>query len=74
MRIRLGIACILISFATGLWADSPVPGKRLTLIRDVDLPGGDILIPIYFKDPDGTQLEFAAWARPLTEGDVTYPV
>lgn len=28
---------------------------------------------IYFKDPDGTQLEFAAWARPLTEGDVVYP-
>lgn len=28
---------------------------------------------IYFKDPDGTQLEFAAWARPLTQGDVAYP-
>ncbi len=28
---------------------------------------------IYFKDPDGTQLEFAAWARPLTEADVSYP-
>lgn len=28
---------------------------------------------IYFKDPDGTQLEFAAWARPLTAADVTYP-
>lgn len=28
---------------------------------------------IYFRDPDGTQLEFAAWARPLTEQDVTYP-
>ena len=28
---------------------------------------------IYFKDPDGTQLEFAAWARPLTEADVVYP-
>lgn len=27
---------------------------------------------IYFKDPDGTQLEFAAWARPLTENDVSY--
>lgn len=27
---------------------------------------------IYFKDPDGTQLEFAAWARELTEADVDY--
>ena len=27
---------------------------------------------IYFRDPDGTQLEFAAWARPLTDADVTY--
>ncbi len=27
---------------------------------------------IYFKDPDGTQLEFAAWARELTEQDVSY--
>jgi len=28
---------------------------------------------LYFKDPDGIQLEFAAWARPLTEMDVQYP-
>ncbi len=28
---------------------------------------------LYFKDPDGTQLEFAAWTRPLTETDVQYP-
>ena len=27
---------------------------------------------IYFKDPDGTQLEFAAWARALTADDVVY--
>jgi len=27
---------------------------------------------LYFKDPDGTQLEFAAWVRPLTEQDVNY--
>lgn len=27
---------------------------------------------IYFKDPDGTQLEFAAWARALTVDDVNY--
>ncbi len=28
---------------------------------------------IYFRDPDGTQLELAAWARELTSADVTYP-
>jgi len=27
---------------------------------------------LYFKDPDGIQLEFAAWARALTEDDVDY--
>lgn len=27
---------------------------------------------IYFRDPDGTQLEFAAWARALTPDDVKY--
>ena len=27
---------------------------------------------IYFKDPDGMQLEMAAWARALTANDVSY--
>jgi catechol 2,3-dioxygenase-like lactoylglutathione lyase family enzyme len=27
---------------------------------------------IYFRDPDGTQLEFAAWARELGEDDVQF--
>lgn len=27
---------------------------------------------IYFHDPDGTQLEFAAWTRALTSDDVDY--
>ena len=27
---------------------------------------------IYFRDPDGMQLEFAAWSRPLTKDDVKY--
>lgn len=27
---------------------------------------------IYFRDPDNTQLEFAAWTRALTESDVDY--
>lgn len=28
---------------------------------------------LYFKDPDGIQLEFAAWVRPLSQNDVQYP-
>lgn len=27
---------------------------------------------LYFKDPDGFQLEFAAWTRELTDADVDY--
>ena len=27
---------------------------------------------LYFRDPDGTQLEFAAWVRGLTRQDVDY--
>jgi catechol 2,3-dioxygenase-like lactoylglutathione lyase family enzyme len=27
---------------------------------------------LYFQDPDGILLEFAAWTRPLTEADVTH--
>lgn len=27
---------------------------------------------LYFRDPDGTQLEFAAWTRALTDADVDY--
>lgn len=37
-----------------------------------DISPSTFVRSIYFKDPDGTQLEFAAWARPLTEADVTY--
>ena len=42
MRPRLSLAIALFSFATAAFADSPVPEKRLSLVRDVDLPGGDI--------------------------------
>ena len=38
-----------------------------------DISASTFVRSIYFKDPDGTQLEFAAWARPLTEADVVYP-
>ena len=27
---------------TATWADDPVPPKRLTVMHDTDLPGGDI--------------------------------
>ena len=46
--------------------DSPVASARIispsTFVRSV-----------YFKDPDGTQLELAAWARELTAADVSIP-
>ncbi|HEY1633782.1 MAG TPA: VOC family protein [Acidimicrobiales bacterium] len=33
---------------------------------------GTFVRSIYFMDPDGILLEFAAWTRPLTEGDVRH--
>lgn len=38
-----------------------------------DISPSTFVRSIYFKDPDGTQLEFAAWARPLTAKDVNHP-
>ena len=37
-----------------------------------DISKSTFVRSIYFKDPDGTQLEFAAWARALTANDVDY--
>ncbi|MCZ6890164.1 MAG: VOC family protein [Gammaproteobacteria bacterium] len=37
-----------------------------------DISPSTFVRSIYFKDPDGMQLEFAAWARELTAGDVNY--
>ena len=37
-----------------------------------DISPSTFVRSIYFKDPDGTQLEFAAWARELDAGDVQY--
>ena len=44
MRLGFGIALVLSIFATSLTAQSadPVPDRRLTLVRDVDFPGGDL--------------------------------
>ena len=39
-----------------------------------DISPSTFVRSIYFHDPDGTQLEFAAWARPLTDDDVNYPI
>ena len=36
-------------------------------------PGGSVFVrSIYFMDPDGIQLEFAAWTRTLGPGDVSH--
>lgn len=35
-----------------------------------EVNGTTFVRSIYFRDPDGFQLEFAAWSRPLTPGDV----
>ena len=37
-----------------------------------DISPSTFVRSIYFKDPDGMQLEFAAWARELTAEDVNY--
>lgn len=33
---------------------------------------GEFIRSVYFQDPDGILLEFAAWTRPLTAGDVAH--
>jgi len=42
MRFGLGIVFILSVFATGVWAESPIPDRRLSLTRNIDYPGGDL--------------------------------
>ncbi|MDJ0628540.1 MAG: alpha-2-macroglobulin family protein [Rhodobacter sp.] len=42
MRIGLGIVLVLSFLAPMALAQSPIPDRRLALIRDVDLPGGDL--------------------------------
>ena len=37
-----------------------------------DISPSTFVRSIYFKDPDGMQLEFASWARELTANDVSY--
>ncbi len=37
-----------------------------------DISPSTFIRSIYFKDPDGMQLEFAAWARELTVEDINY--
>jgi len=40
---------------------------------DASSDGGDVFIrSMYFKDPNGTTLEFACWTRTLDESDVTH--
>jgi len=42
MRSVIGIAILMISFATSALAQNPIPDRRLALLRNFDLPGGDI--------------------------------
>lgn len=42
MRFGVGIILLMSLLGTALWAQSAVPDRRLSLIRDIDLPGGDI--------------------------------
>jgi len=42
MRFGFGIVFILSILASGAWAESPVPEKRLSLVRNMDIPGGDL--------------------------------
>ncbi len=37
-----------------------------------DLHPGVFVRSVYFQDPDGILLEFACWARPLDDGDVSH--
>jgi catechol 2,3-dioxygenase-like lactoylglutathione lyase family enzyme len=37
-----------------------------------DISESTFVRSLYFRDPDGIQLEFAAWTRALTEDDVSY--
>ena len=34
---------------------------------------GTFVRSLYFQDPDGILLEFAAWTRPFSEADVSHP-
>jgi catechol 2,3-dioxygenase-like lactoylglutathione lyase family enzyme len=42
-------------------------------IRVTEVWDHDFCKSIYFRDPDGIQLELAAWVRPLDERDLTEP-
>ena len=42
MRFGVSIVLFLSFMATGIWADSPIPERRLSLSRDVDYSGGDL--------------------------------
>ena len=42
MRFGLIVVIFLSSLASSLWAQTAVPERRLTLVRDFDFPGGDL--------------------------------
>ena len=52
-------------------ADSLEGGHKVEYDPDTD--GGDVFVrSMYFKDPNGTLLEFACWTRPFTDADVKH--
>jgi catechol 2,3-dioxygenase-like lactoylglutathione lyase family enzyme len=60
-RARLAAAGVEVTEVVAHRDPSPVVGDDPTFIRS-----------IYFHDPDGIRLEFAAWARALAPGDVSH--
>ncbi|HMK10817.1 MAG TPA: VOC family protein [Acidimicrobiales bacterium] len=52
-------------------ADSLDGGHKVEFDPDTD--DGDVFVrSMYFRDPNGTLLEFACWMRPFTEADVKH--
>jgi catechol 2,3-dioxygenase-like lactoylglutathione lyase family enzyme len=62
-KAKLEAAGIFVAPVLGHYDDDRAPGERRTA-------EGTWLRSIYFRDPDGIQLEFACWGRPMTDADV----
>ncbi len=42
MRFGFGVVVLFSFLASAVWGESPIPERRLALIRNVDFPGGDL--------------------------------
>ena len=57
----------------GVWVSPIMYHYKDTATIGVELKGEQIwLTSIYFRDPDGVQLEFGAWWRPFEDDDVSH--